>query len=259
MITIHLARSASEEIPKDNLVLGEINQYPAIREQIFLALKQEQDIDILVLNRVCDEWFWDLSDYFQDVLLINDSPVERLKRKLLIDSLPIELTTKPDLILELQLLDLPKPREDETDIWTWIIRHKLGEVWTVEEPSNDHFSLLVNWYIDNRVGLSLQEKVDDIVKSWIRKASGNLISTYSRFFEDPSKNAYLLTAARALLTYDDDLRKQWLIAAGWYSSKLEDIIDLVKPLNNIPVLIRKKFNPTILTYWNTRFKELFND
>jgi hypothetical protein len=256
MITIHLLRHPSEEIPIDGVVLKDTEQYPAVRERISEALKQNQTIELFVLTRVCDDWFWDLSDYRNDVLLINDSLVERLKRKLLIDSLPTDLMSKPEVILGLDLLELPNPAEETTDIWKWITHFKLGELWTAEEPSQEHFSLLVHWYAENTINPLLQYKVDELSKSWIQRATGKLKSAYARFFENPSRNAHLLTIARALLPYGQELREQWLAAEGWYSPKLEDIVDLIKLPNKIPVMLRNKLNPKILTHWNTRLKEL---
>ncbi len=259
MINIYISRSSSEEIPKGSLILEDQDQYPTIREQIYDALKRKQNLEVFILTRVCDEWFWDLSDYHRDILLINDSPAERLKRKLSVATLPSDLMANPDLIIDLELLDLPNPLEGVTDIWKWIIQHKLGDIWTIENPIQSHFSQLVNWYIDNTVDPSLQFKVDELTRLWIQKAPGKFKSVYALFFENPAKNAYMKIAARALLLYDHNLREQWLTIQGWYSPKLEDSIEMIDLPTKLPQTIRKKINPLLQAHWNTRLKDLSND
>lgn len=259
MITIHIAGSSSVEIPKGSLILGDQEQYPMIREQIYSALKRKQNLEVFVLTRICYEWFWDLSDYHCDVLLINDSPTESLKRKLSVTSLPTDLTTNPDLIHELEILDLPNPLEGGINVWMWIIQHKLGEVWTIENPIQTHFSQLVNWYIENTVDPSLQFKVDELAKLWIQKAPGKLKSAYALFFENPAKNAYLIITARALLQYDHNLREQWLTDQGLYDPKLDDFIEMIELPVKLPQIIRNKINSALQTHWNTRLKDLAND
>jgi hypothetical protein len=259
MITIHMARSSSKDIPRDGIILEDQGYYPTVREQIYEALKRKHNLEVFILTRVCDEWFWDLSDYNYDVLLTNDSPTELLKRKLTIASLPLDLATKPDLIIELDLLNLPNPFGGEIDVWKWIIQHKLGEVWTIEIPTQAHFSQLINWYIENRVNPSLQFKIDEMVRMWIQKAPGKLKSVYALFFENPEKNSYIIIAARALMLYDQNLREQWLTSQGWYSPKLENLIGMVELPIKIPITIRQKLNSTLKIHWNTRLKEISND
>jgi len=259
MITIHTNVLPSEDISNDNLVVRNPEHYPRARQRIQLAITNNDNLEIFVLTRVCDGWFWDLFDYRDDVIQINDAPVERLKRKLAINALPTELVADPNLIIELGLLDLPDPFESVGNVWLWIVQHKLGEVWTIKEPSQEHFSQLVGWYIKNTVNPLLQSRTNQITQSWIDTATGKLRSAYVRFFEDPHKNAYSLITWRALEYYDRGIREQWLVSEGWYSRKMEDMAEILETPTRLPKRIRSKLNPKINTHWNTLLKECFND
>lgn len=260
MITIHTNVLPSEDISSDNLVMRGPEYYPLTRRHIQEAMSNNDNLEVFVLTRVCDSWFWDLFDYRDDVIQINDAPSERLKQKLAVNTLPAELVADPNLIIELGLLDLPDPFPFSVgNVWTWIVQHKLGEVWTIKEPSQEHFSQLVNWYIENTVDPLLQSRTNQITKTWTDKAADKLRSAYVRFFEDPHKNAYSLITWRALAPYDRGLREQWLASEGWYSQKMEDMADMVATPTYLPKRIRNKLNPKITTRWNTLLKERFND
>ncbi len=259
MITIHTNLSTSEDITNANLVVRSPEHYPMIRRQIQEALTKNGDLEVFILTHVCDNWFWDLLDYRDDVILINDAPVERLKRKLAINALPSDLVENPNLIIELDLLDLPNPIEKVGNVWTWITQYKLGEVWIAKEPSQEHFSKLVNWYVENTVNPLLQSKIDRITQIWIDTAFGKLRSAYIRFFEDPHRNAYSLITWSALSSYDHELREQWLASQGWFSRKMEDLAEMIEAPTFLPKPIRNKLNLKISTHWNTLLKERFND
>ncbi len=259
MIKIHTGVLPTEQLDDESLVVREPAHYPIIRRHIHEALAQEEELEVFVVTRVCDGWFWDLFDYYSDVIHINDAPTERLKRKLSINALPTDLATEPELIIELGLFDLPDPTDYVSDVWKWIIWHKLGEVWTTEKPSQEHFSQLVSWYIENTIDPTLSPRAEYIAQAWIDAASGKLRSAYAHFFEDPRKNAYVLITWRALVSYDRGLREQWLAAEGWYSRKLEDLAELIEMPTQLPQPIRSKLNSRVQTYWNTQLKGRFDD
>jgi hypothetical protein len=259
MITLHTGVLPTEELAHDSLTLRDTAHYPLIRRHIQEALLQKTDLEVFVLTRVCDGWFWDLFDYHSDVIYVNDAPTERLKRKLSISVLPTDLATEPELIIELGLLDLPNPDAIVDDVWKWIIQHKLGEVWAAEVPSREHLSQLVSWYVENTIDPILQPRTVRIAQAWIDTASGKLRTAYVRFFEEPHKNAYSLIIWRALASYDRELREQWLAAEGWYSQKLEDLADIIETPTQLPRPIRNRLNSKVQTYWNTRLRGHFND
>ena len=259
MITIHTNVLPSEEISNEHLFVRSPEHYPLTRQYIQAAISNNENLEIFILTRVCDGWFWDLFDYRDDVIQINDSPVERLKRKLASNVLPGDLIADPILIIKLGLLDLPDPVNRVGNVWEWIVQHKLGKVWTTKEPSQEHFSQLVNWYIENTVDPLLQSKTNLITKSWIETATGRLRSAYSRFLDNPHKIAYSLITWRALASYDRNLREQWLVSEGWYSQKMEDLAEMIEIPTHLPKSIRSKLNPKITTHWNTLLKERFND
>jgi hypothetical protein len=259
MIVIRTGILPTEKLALDSLVVRDTVHYPLMRRHIQEALGRKEDLEVFILTRVCDSWFWDLFDYHGDVIHINDTPTERLKRKLSVSALPIDLAAQPRLIVELGLLNLPDPSESVHDVWKWIIRHKLGDVWATEEPSKRHFSELVGWHIENIVDPILQPKAALIAQAWTDLASGKLRSAYARFFEDPHRSAYSLITWKALEPYDRELREEWLAAEGWYSQKLEDLAEMIDTPSELPRSIRDKLRPRVQTYWNSQLKEDFND
>jgi len=259
MIRIHTGVLPAEQLACESLVVREPAHYPIVRRHIHEALVQEEDLEVFVVTRVCDGWFWDLYDYHSDVVHIDDTPTERLKRKLSIHNLPADLTTEPNLIVELGLLDLADPTKPVSDVWKWIIRNRMGSVWAVEQPSREHFSELVGWYLENTVDPVLQSRVERIEQAWIDAASGRLPGAYARFFENPHKNAFSLLACKALAAYDRQIREQWLAPEGWFSPRIDDLIEFIEMPLRLPEAIRRKLNSRLQTHWNTRLKERFDD
>jgi hypothetical protein len=259
MISIHISVSASAIISHNALIIDEKAQYPSVRKRIYKALEDNQNLEVIVRTRICDEWFWDLSDYHQDVRIINDSPEELLKRKLSIDALPPDLKDNSDLIIHLQLLELPLSKDGENDVWGWILRSRLGEIWEIEDPSVCHLTQLVNWYANNKVQHLLQFKVEERISCWIQKAQNPLKSAYARFFENPTNNAILIITSKSMSVYPKKLKEKWLIDQELYSPKYEDIVEMIDFPTSLPLVIQRKFDPILQTYWNTQFKDLFND
>lgn len=259
MIRIHTGVLPTEQLDDGSLVVGDPAHYPIARRRIYEALIQKEDLEVFVVTSVCDRWFWDLFDYQDSVVHIDDAPTERLKRKLSISTLPIDMMTEPNLIIELGLLDLSNPTETVIDVWKWVVQSKLGAVWVVERPSKGHFSQLVNWYIDNTPPPTLQPRVMRIFQIWIEAASGRLRSAYARFFEDPRKTAFSLIAWKALSLYGREVREQWLISEGLFSPSIDDLANFVEVPARLPDTIRRKLYTRLLTHWNTRLKERFND
>lgn len=261
MIFIHIGVLPTENLPAGAVgVVRNPQDYASVREYIYEGLSRNESLEIFVLTRVCDSWFWDLVEYYEDVRLVNDAPTERLKRKLLVNALPTDLTETPELIVKLGLLDLPGPQRSIDDVWGWIIENKLGTLWTKKTPSQEHLSDLINWHLENTVETILQPKVEQIIQRWVNVASGKLRSAYARFWENPRQTAYSLITWRILTPYSRQLREEWLAAEGWYSQKLEDLTDLIlSPQQLPPRYIRQKLNPKLQTYWNTQLKDRFNE
>lgn len=261
MIRIHTGFLLTEKIPAGGTALESLTDYLSIRQLIAESLSNNRDLEVYVLVRTCDGWFWELNDYYSDVSVIWDAPSERLKRKLSVHTLPTALEMNPELVIDLRLLDLPDPTESTTDVWRWVFQHKLGNVWISELPSYSHLSELVYWYVDqeNHVDPVLQPIVERKIQKWINLSSGKLRSAYARFLENPRENAYSLIAWQALSSYDRRLREQWLATKGWYSQKLEDLAEMLDPPDELPKLIRNKLNVTLRTYWNAQFKDRFDD
>lgn len=259
MITIHTGILLTQDLPAlSSEIVKDTRDYTLTRQYIYEALSQEKDLEVFVLTRICDDWFWDLVEYFDDVRLVNDAPTELLKLKLSVNALPTDLAETPEVIVNLDLLNLSDPPKS-VDVWEWIIENKLGTVWTTETPSEEHLSELIIWYLEKTIQPILQPKTEQIAQQWVNTAHGKLRSAYALFLENPGANAYSLITWRILAPYDRQLKEEWLAAEGWYSHKLESLADMIEPPQQLSKSIRNKLNQKIRIYWNTKLKVYFND
>jgi len=67
MIRVHIGVLPTEEREQGSTLVENTADYPRAREQIYEALAAETSLDVFVLTRVCDDWFWDLVEYHGDV------------------------------------------------------------------------------------------------------------------------------------------------------------------------------------------------
>ena len=252
MIVIHIGVLPEQPVPDDALVLYGPENYPAIRHRIRAAIDTREDLDVYVKHPVCCSWFWDLEDY-GFIRIVDDGPVEQLKRKLGIPMIPTEFAKNPWRILELGLLDLPAPYEKVEDVWAWAIEQKLGKVWTVTEPSFQHLGELVDWHIENYVPQELRERASEMEHRWLSKAAGKLKGAYQSFLQHPRKNALFLCCWQNLSMYEERERERWLDEEGWHEPHLIWLAEKLPPLS-FPNIARITLSPKAHVYWNACFQ-----
>ena len=257
MIVIHIGVLPEQPVPDDALVLYEPENYPAVRHRIRAAIDTSEDLDVYVKHPVCCSWFWDLADY-GFVHIVNDGPVEQLKRKLGVPMIPTELVENPGRILELGLLDLPDPCKKVEDVWTWIIEQKLGKTWAASEPSFQHLRDLADWYVEGTVPQELRERAKEIEQGWLSKTTGKLKGAYQSFLQLPRKNALFLCCWQNLSMYEESVRERWLDKEGWYVPSLIWVAEKIPPLS-FPNIARTKLSPKAHVYWNTYFQGNLTD
>jgi len=254
MIAIHTG-VLPQEATKEGIELCNPKDYPNVRLEIQKALKSGEACNIYVKHRACDEWFWDLRDY-GNATIINDDPRERLKRKLKFVALPPDLTSHPDWIIELRLLELHISQKVEGDVWAWILSEKLGPSWSAGEPSFDHLGTIVNWYlsnatISNSLATVLKQRQRLAKDRWVSNAKGELRSAYELFFDDPVKNSVFLTCWQNLEKYYVDELDRWLREEGYHAPSLTWIAFKLPPLP-LSADIERRFSPKAQAYWNSR-------
>jgi hypothetical protein len=210
-------------------------------------------LKVYVRSHLCNDWFWDLQEYFSQVSFRRFSPRDRLSAKLGRKSLPLDFPLNDQQIIQLGVLRLPDPFEDAESPVRWILLHKLGKTWAESQPSWDHFSALVHWYAHNTVSPSARILADSIVADWIAECSGKLRSAYTRLREDPQKHALSIIAWRALEPYPNN-REQWLEDEKWFSNQLIDLADRVQP-GILPKSQRITLNARMRAHWNTRLSD----
>jgi len=254
MILIHTG-VLPQEATKDGIELCNPKDYPNVRLEIRKAFKSGQDCNIYVKHRACDEWFWDLHDY-GNATIINDDPRERLKRNLNLVALPPDLSSHPDWIIELRLLELPTSQKVEGDVWTWILNEKLGPSWSAGEPSFDHLGSIVIWYLSNATTLDslatvLKQRQRLAKDQWVANAKGELRSAYEQFFGDPAKNSVFLTCWQNLEKYYVDELDRWLQEVGCHAPSLIWVAFKLPPLP-FSADVGGRFSTKVRAYWNGR-------
>lgn len=261
MIKIHTGLLENELLPpkpeNSNVETVENrNDYVLIRQYIQQALRNQESLIIYILTPICRDWFWDLATYSPHIKIIDDSPTERLKRKLKINTLPIDLIGKQEIIIELNLLDLPTPTDWNLAIWDWIIEHKLGEVWLSQQPSWQHLSDLIKWYLKLSIPLSLQAKTKELSVQWLTKSNGLMREAYEYILGEPEINAYVVATWQALAKYPANRRDNWLKNEGWNIDSLNQWGGYLTPLNYLPYSIQQKFDTYLKTYWQTHLRDI---
>lgn len=259
MVEIYTGLLPAEEIPYNGHVVDNREDYISIRQLIYGALSQDAEVQVFVRTRVCDGWFWDLEEYFAEIRVINYSPFERLKQKLNIQSFPSDFPLSSEDVVQLGILNLPDSLNPVTDVKKWIVKHLLGEIWATSMPSWDHFSKLVHWFVEveDEPSPSLSAFTDQIIKGWCSEGPGSLRSAYSRLLENPKKNAVSLLTWSALSPYDE-FREDWLADETWFSPVLVDLADKIDTIV-LPINIRRKLDPKIQSYWNSKLQGLIDD
>jgi hypothetical protein len=257
MIVVHTGILPEQPTPDDALVLYEPEDYPSVRCRIRAAIDTQEDLDVYVKHPVCYSWFWDLQGY-SFICVVNDGPVEQLKRKLAISAIPIDLSENPERILQLGLLELPDPLEKVDSVWTWILEQKIGKVWVVNEPSFQHLGSLAQWYAENTIPCELLQKARDIQSAWLRRAKGKVKAAYQEFLRDPGKHAPFLCCWQNLDTYEERVRESWLSEEGWYEPSLIWIAEKLPPLC-FPSAARNRLSHKAYAHWNTYFQRSMDE
>lgn len=262
MIRIHTEVFTVKAIPESALYLSKPEEYPDIRLKIREAIHANGDLDIYIAHRACDNWFCDLEDY-SCVSLINEHPGEQLKRKLGIIGLPHELKERPELILELGLLDLPVPSGSVGDVWSWVLESKLGIVWAEHTASFEHLGRIMQWYLDtstlqpeasNLGNPFLRDIVSTIIQSWTEDANGIVKSAYQSVFKNPTKSALFLACWQNFHSDYPQLLSEWLEHKGLNSLHIEWISEKL-PTLKIPNSLVMDLDKRIEAYWNGKIKQ----
>lgn len=252
MIVIHTGILSDQPTPNDGVVLYQPEDYPAIRQRIRAAIDAREDLEVYLKHPVCYSWFWDLEDY-GFIHLVDDGPIEQLKRKLGISAIPVDLVENPERILQLELLELPDPHDEVDSVWTWVLEQKLGEAWVASEPSFEHLGNLAEWYVENVIPSGLREKARAIENQWLARAKGKLEAAYEAFLQEPRKRALFLCCWQNLNMYEESVRERWLTEENWYEPELIWVAERLPSLC-FPRIARDRFSRKAYVYWNTYFQ-----
>lgn len=252
MIRIHLGRKETDQILGAE-VIKQPEDFVSARVAIRSAQQASQNLEVFVLTRICDGWFWDLEGD-PEIELLQEDPVTLLCRKLDLRSLPPEVSD-PDFIIGYKLLDLPLPSEPVIDVAGWIVGHTLDPVWAMTDPSYQHLTGLISWLSSNAVPESFKPLADRRIRSWIERANGQLRDAYDAIRSNPQKNSLFLACWSGLSAYDNDTRRRWLEEEGWYVQGLTWVAGNVGPMS-LPALADKKLGPKAEAFWRRRLNEL---
>lgn len=251
MIRIHLGHVDAGSRPSSQVV-REPDDYIPARKAIRDALRVSADLELFVLSRVCDQWFWDLEGY-SDVQLLQEDPRDLLRAKLQTGALPAELSD-PLAISELEILDLPSPVAAVDDVIAWVLGHKLGDVWLVNEPSYEHLTQLVAALATCPVPRLLEPLVERRILAWAGRAGGQIGEAYRLIAATGSRGISFLCAYRALKVYDEATRILWLEEERWYLPGLQWIADKLGELP-IPLAVDSSLSPKAEAHWRRRLRE----
>lgn len=257
MITIHLGRFESVDSPAA-VVVQQPEDYVPARQFIRQALSQPATrLEVYVLTRTCDGWFWDLEEFPSIVTLYHEDPVTLLREHLHLSAVPSELDD-PVLIHQLGLLRFSSPIERVDDPIAWSLGELLDPLWCEVLPSYPHLTRLVGWWAGREESLSveIQPLVKRQLENWQSQTDGQLRDAYARLrSEDPMRAALFLCCWRALQPYERTTRQRWLEEENWYVPHWPAIADQLGPLP-LPARAEKILSRKAEAYWNGRLPSL---
>ena len=253
MIRVHIGAVEVHDSP--NLVVIHVPQdYVPARLTIRSAIRNAVELDVFVLTRVCDEWFWDL-EADPRVQLLREGPVQRLCEKLHVTSLPPELDDA-DLIVSMRLLSLPAPPSRSVpDVTAWVAGATLGEVWAMLHPSYDHLTQLLQWWAVNTVPDVLRPITEQRMRTWKDQVDGLLQEAYRAIEQNPIGVMLFVSSWTALKVYDEATRVRWLTEEGYYLPSLQWLTDKLGDIP-LPLAAQKALSRKVEAYWRRRLLEI---
>jgi hypothetical protein len=252
MITIHLGRQDSP-MQSGVIVIRQPDDYITARHALRQALHEGDALDIYVLTRVCDEWFWDLEG-FPGVVQRREDPVSLLCQLLDVTSLPSGLDDS-ELIQRLGLLRQPASSAAIHDVIGWALGSLLDPVWIEEEPSFAHFTRLIAWWAEHRIPQDLAVLVTQRLEAWKMKSRDSLRDAYEGLNGAPERIILFLCCWRVLQTYSDELRQRWLEEEGWYLPRWQSLVNKLGPLP-MPEIAENTLSRKVETYWRGQLRLL---
>lgn len=240
---------------RGGIFVSTADDYVEARRAIRDALTKKQDLDVYIMKRTYDGWFWDLEEV-AEVRFVNEDPTERLRNKLRGKALPDYLTS--DMILGLNLLEAPDPTSSIRDVSQWAGGVVLGDVWGENEPSVGHLSALISWWVNR--GVTPLEPVaqplaDHRLAQWASAAEDVLRIAYEKLRKSPVQIIYFLCCHEALSTYDASTRDDWLKEKGWQLDGLERVAKEVSGLP-IPAEVDRGLSVFVEAYWRRKLNEI---
>ena len=252
MIRVHLGRVDSLDVP-GAVIVRQPDDYLVARLAIRQVLGQlDASLDICVLTRICDDWFWDLQG-IPGVWLQREDPVTVLRERLNLPALPPALDD-PGLIQRLGLLHLAPPGRG-TDATAWALSALLDTAWGEDIPSYDHLTRLVAWFAEHEAPVELRLLIATRLHSWEELAQGALRDAYAGLQQDSARIVLFLCCWIALGTYNVDLRRRWLEEEGWYRHEWQKLAEKMGRLP-LPARAERILSAKLEAYWNGQFAEL---
>jgi hypothetical protein len=254
MIAIHQGVIDVANIHR-GIIVATAEDYVDARRAIRDALVNHQDLDVYIVRRTYDKWFWDLEGV-AGIRFVNEDPIERLRNKLGGLALPVYLTA--ETVLDLELLEAPDPELPIRDVSQWVAKTALGDVWAEHEPSIEHLSALVTWWAHR--GTAPLEAAAQLVANqrlahWASGAADDLRRAYEILRKSPTQIVYFLCAYAALSAYDASTRASWLKEKGWFLDGLDRLADKVSGLP-LPADVDRGLSVFVEAHWQRRLREM---
>lgn len=255
MIVIHYG-VIDDAMVQGGMEVRDSRDYVEARRAIRDAAGSQRPLDVFILDRTCDRWFWDL-DGHSVIQFVNEDPVELLREKLGVQALPSYLTAA--VIRNLRLLEKPDSESPIRDVTWWVAQTELGEVWGEEKPSLAHLSALVSWWADSasrNLSPTLLRVVSLRLQHWSSSAKGDALAVYQALQDSPIQVVLFFCAYQALSSYDAALRKGWLQEKGWFVSDLEPAASKMSDLP-VPPDVDKALSVFAEAYWGRRLRDAY--
>lgn len=216
-----------------------ISDYVPIRQHIQRSLLAGNSLKVIIRHPTLAHWFADLRQYPPAIIRWDTvDPIQQFTEHF---NCPPPVGLSASLIVELNIKSIPAPiHEQHNDPVSWILHHRLGNLWGQRQPDRHHLLLIVAHLAEQTTPLPAQ--LIPLVTMQLQRWASVIPEYLALQPQTLVQDSHRLLARWALRNYSED----WLTAQGLNDVPLVEANDFADRC--IPLLA--DYAATITEYWS---------